>query len=241
MSKNNSEQRSQLIATVNTVLTDRHLRPISKLGDSQEGEIEITGILDVFDHSQRFFTDIKFAVIFPGGGEGQFTVRFNANGSASDGSVLVVLLNNLFVIVKQWRLPLGRWTYEFPRGFGEKLEEAYSKSRLDSLKVSDLPLGILSRELGAEVMQKADITSVTFLGNVAENSGTSNVLPSYFLLQLSLPDELPDRGLLNNAATKLYFWDVHQLDVEIGGKLADNHSITAAALALKHIRSLPRL
>ncbi|MCA9802367.1 MAG: hypothetical protein KC777_10285 [Cyanobacteria bacterium HKST-UBA02] len=239
MSTKNTQRQARL-SEINSTLRARNLKGISKLGDADKGEIEVISIIDIFDHSARFFTDVKFAVKFPNGQDGAFTVRFNANGLVSDGAVIVVLINGKFAILKQWRLPLGRWTYEIPRGFGEKLDDAHINGELGTLKIGDLPLGTLNRELGEEVMASADVTSVTHLGNIAENSGTSAVAPSYFLVQLKIDEKTLAAGIKGTEqGINVRLWDVTELRRELGIKLCDNHSITAAALALGYIASLP--
>ena len=234
--------RIELLAEINAVLAARNLKPIPKLGDVSEGEVEIQELLEIYDHSKRFFTDIKFGVKFPNVQDIlPFTVRFNANGLVSDGAVMAVLINGKFAIVKQWRLPLGRWTYELPRGFGEKLDKATINGVLGTLKIGDLPLGTLARELSEEVMSSAEITSVAHLGNVAENSGTSAVTPSHFLVQIKADeDKLASRLKSMQDGLALQLWEPQKLRSEIGSKLCDNHSIVGAALALGYIESLPR-
>ncbi len=233
-----TNERETRLTDINAVLEARNLKPLRKLGDHTKGEIELLSIIDVFDHSQRFFTDVKFAVRFPNGSEGQFTVRFNANGKVSDGAVMVVLINGRFAIVKQWRVPLGQWTYEMPRGFGDKLDQAHIAGALGTVKLADLPLGTLARELGEEVLADAEITSVTHLGNVAENSGTHAVAPSYFLVQLHVDEARLTKVKGTEDGLSIKLWDARELRSELGRKLCDSHSITAAALALKHIDDL---
>lgn len=228
--------RETLLATINKNLSERKLKTLRKLGDSTKGEIEVTALEAIYDHSARFFTDVKFAVKFPNGNSGAFTVRFNANGEVSDGNVLVVMVNGKFAIVKQWRLPLGIWTHEVPRGFSEKLDSAWAAGKLDTIKVADLPLATLVRELGADVMAGAEVRSITHLGNVAENSGTSAVTPSHFLVDLVCSKAaLSKRERQDEDGLCVKLWDASQLRTELGGKINDNHSITAIALALNHL------
>ncbi|MBK9773873.1 MAG: hypothetical protein IPP57_24170 [Candidatus Obscuribacter sp.] len=239
---NQIANRTELLSSINTELTARGLKNIRKLGDSQKGEFEIVALKEVYDHSARFFTDVKFAVLFPGGKEGEFTVRFNANGSTSDGAIVVVVVNGRFAIVKQWRLPLSQWTYEIPRGFGEKLDAAQINGVLGSVAIGDLPLGTVTRELGEEVMKGAVIQSITHLGNIAENSGTNNIAPSYYLVQIKVDEEvLSGRAHGSEDELKLYLWDSARVQSEIGQKICDSHSITAIALARRHIDALPRM
>ena len=236
------ENRNERLSAINAELTKRGLKSIPKLGDHTKGEIEVVGIKEIYDHSKTFFTDVKFDVLFPNGKPGAFTVRFNANGEVSDGAIVVALVNGQFAIIKQWRVPLARWTYEVPRGFGEKLDKAQIQGTLGTLKIGDLPLGTLARELGEEVMKDAEITSVTHLGNIAENSGTSNVVPSYFLVHIAIgAEELASKLGGGDDEIKVQLWNAARVRSEIGRKLCDNHTITAVALALRHIESLTNL
>jgi hypothetical protein len=229
------ENRDNLLAEINAVLAGRKLKAIPKLGLASANEIEITGIHAVYDHSERFFTDIQFDVLFPNGKPGLFTVRFNANGAISDGSVIALMVNGKFAVIKQWRVPLGRWTTELPRGFTPQFHAAREAGNINQLAVRDLPIGIVARELGEDLMAGAKIVGFTELGTIAENSGTSAVSPTYDLIQLEVdPAKLAarttnheDGGLL-----ALRLWSPKTLRTEMGGKLADNHSITGASLAL---------
>lgn len=238
----NSIDREQRLQDINEQLLARNLKALRKLGDQTRGEFEIVGIREIYDHSRRFFTDVKFDVIFPGGKSGEFTVRFNANGLVSDGAVIVALVNGKFAIVNQWRVPLQQWTYEVPRGFGDRADQSRIQGSLGTLKIADLPLGTLTREFGEEVMKSAEITSVTHLGNIAENSGTHAVTPSYFLVQVQLPEEqLAARLQGAEAEIKVQLWDASRVRSELGQKLCDSHTITALALALRYIETLPRV
>ncbi|MBI5171729.1 MAG: hypothetical protein SFV17_07305 [Candidatus Obscuribacter sp.] len=233
------ETRQETLAQINAALSAAGLKTISKLGDYTKGEFEITGIKEIFAHSARFFTDVKFAAkLPPSGNAGEFTVRFNANGAVSDGAVIVAIVNYKFAIVKQWRLPLQRWTYEIARGFGDRADKARINGALGTLKLGDLPLGTLTREFGEEVMADAEITSVTHLGNIAENSGTHAVTPSCYLVQIEAPN-LPDK-LSGSEELKVELWTMEKVKSEIGKKLCDAHSLAAILLYMRHTGALPR-
>ncbi len=236
----NVQQSSDLLATINSELASRSLKPIAKLGKSSEGEIEILSILQIYDHSARFFTDVKFEVMFPGGALGQFTVRFNANGASSDGAVIVPVVNGCIAIVKQWRLPLSKWTYELPRGFaGDKLEQASRNQQFAALSFADLPLATLVRELGPELMKGAEIKAVTNLGCIAENSGTSNISPNYFLVQIEVDKTLFGRKVNgSDDLLKVYFWDCEQVQAQLGKRICDSHSIIGLSLAMPSLVGL---
>lgn len=234
------ETREQTLASINEALAALGLKSLKKLGDFSQGEFEITAIKEVFSHSSRFFTDVKFAAKMPPlGNPGEFTVRFNANGAISDGAIIVALVNGKVVVVKQWRLPLQRWTYEIPRGFGDKADSAQIQGQLGTLKIGDLPLGTMVREFGEEAMSQAEITSVTHLGNMAENSGTHAVTPSCFLVQIQLPNL--DEKLRGTEELKVELWTIDRVKEEIGAKLCDAHSLAALFLAFSYIDRLPRV
>ncbi len=239
MNENSTATREQRLLDINAQLTARKLKGFKKLGDHTKGEVEILSIVEFYDASARFFTDVKFAVAFPGNKPGEHTIRFNANGIVDDGSVIVAVVNGKFAIVKQWRPALGRWTYEVPRGFG-KADEARSNCRLGTNEVN-LPLATLNRELGENVMQNVAIVSVSYLGNIAENSGTNAVEPSYFLVRLQLPEEQLAEKMSSGDELKVELWDADRVRAELGLKLRDNHSITALMLAFNDIAKMARL
>ncbi len=236
----NVQQSSDLLGAINSELAARSLKPIAKLGKSSKGEIEILRILEIYEHSARFFTDVKFEVMFPGGALGQFTVRFNANGASSDGAVIVSVVNDRIAIVKQWRLPLSKWTYELPRGFaGDKLEQASRNQQFAALSFADLPLATLVRELGPELMKDASIKALSQLGCIAENSGTSNVSPNYFLVQIEVEQTLFSQKVNgSDDQLKVYFWSWEQVQAELGKRICDNHSIVGLSLAMPSLVGL---
>lgn len=229
------------LARINATLSARNLKSLPKLGDHREGEFEIVDIIEVHDHSKRFFTDVRFAVIMPNGSNGEFTVRFNANGATNDGAVIVTIVNGKFAIVKQWRVPLARWTMEVPRGFNDKLVEAAGTEGAPKLSITELPLATIVRELTADVVNSGRVVSVTNLGNIAENSGTHAVSPGFFLVQLEVDEAKLGARLKGTDELKLQLWDAERVRQEFGRKLADMHTITGLALAMRHIEQLPRL
>lgn len=231
----------QRLATINAELSRRNLKQVAKAGDHTLGEFEVIEIIEIYDHSKRFFTDVKFSVLMPDGKQGQFTVRYNANGDAFDGAVLVTLINGKIAIVKQWRLPLGRWTTEVPRGFADKVSSAVTAGNTSTLQLADVPLGIITRELTPDVMAHARLVSVTHLGDIAENSGTHAVEPAFYLVQLEVDEEKLSARLKGTKDLKVQLWDPSKVRPEFGRKLRDMHSITGLALALNHIESLPRI
>lgn len=233
------------LARINAALSSRQLKALPKLGDHREGEIELVDIIAVHDYAKRFFTDVQFSAIMPNGTSGEFTVRFNANGEVSDGAVIVTIINGKFAIVKQWRVPLGRWTQEVPRGFNTTLVQAANATGADSAPklpgITELPLATIVRELTADVVNSGRVVSVTNLGNIAENSGTHAVSPGFFLVQLEVDEEKLGQRLKGTEELKLQLWDADRVRQEFGRRLSDLHTIGGLALAIRHIEQLPRV
>ncbi|MDP2692416.1 MAG: hypothetical protein Q8O88_02105 [bacterium] len=241
MSKQRELERKEFLAEVNAMLAERNLKTLAKLGDVDKGEIELIAVEDVLDGMSRFHTDVRFKCVFPGGGAGSFQMRWNANSAVADGAVFVPVVNGNVAVVKQWRPTLGKWTYELPRGFGESLDKAKINGQIGQIKIADLPLNTLFRELGEEVMESAEVSSVTFLGNVAENSGTHTVAPAFYMVNLKVDQQVLEQRLKGTEeGIKVQLWTLDKVRSELGGKLNDLHTIGAVALALKHLSELPR-
>lgn len=243
MSIQETNERVALLLSINARLQERHLKPLPKLGDASKGEIEVVALKKFVDHAARFFTDGIFDVRFPNGAVGEYTVRFNANSAMSDGAVFAVLVNGKFAIVKQWRVPLGRWTYEIPRGFSEKLDKARITGKLGTVSIGDLPLGSVTRELGEEVMASATVMSMTHLGNVAQDTSFHSAAPAYFLVQIVVPPGILETKLRgsDDEISRVLLWDAATIRTELGQKLCDSHTITSLSLVFNHIDKLPRL
>lgn len=238
-------QRGALLEQINSECAKRGLRTFRKLGDVERGEPEITGIEEWMEGSKPWVTDVRLSVTYPNPDpakrfKGTGIVRKNAKGAISDGAVIVPMINGRFGIVKQWRYALGMYTYEVPRGFGESMDKAKVACRLGSMTIGDTPLGTGLRELGEEFFANAKITSVTHLGNIAENTGTHDVFPSHYLIQISAPYDKINSGIAgsDNEIKEVQLWDRGMVEAEMGNKLCDNHTLTALALTMMHIKRL---
>jgi hypothetical protein len=234
--------RGKLIESINAQLKERGLKPIPKLGDSSEGEREIIALEEIRAGSERYFVDVRFRMRLPDGSIDSYAIRFNVNGAVSDGAVFVPVINGKFAVVKQWRVPLGRWTYELPRGFCESDNLFRVLSDSGAIRLSDLPLGVLERELGAALVEGAQLTSVTHLGDIAQNSSTDTATPSYFLVQVQVPEASLTQNLKNaDGVGQVKIWDAATVRAELGKKLSDSHSITALALAFGHFERMAQM
>lgn len=229
--------RNQTLISINQELNAKNLRPIKKLGDADKGELEIIGIDGFLEHNQRFYTEVVFAVKNPDGVTFTYPVRFNRNGNISDGSVFVVQINDKFAIAKQWRISLGRWTYETIRGFSDK----NIKEKLTTVSVADLPFDVLRRELGGDLVSAMEIKTIAYLGTFDENTSTHAVAPEFFYVELKADEvEVQKRLARKDEEVKLYLWNHTEVTAEIGGKLRDMHTMTAFLATYAHVSRQPK-
>lgn len=227
-----SERR---LAAINGLLTERKLRPLVGLGDNSEGQPEIIDIASWSDVNSRFFQDVFFVVQAPNSGpEYKHMVRFNANGAISDGAIFIPVINGRVAVVQQFRTSLGVKTWELPRGFSDTIDQVAKQSGDPrSLGLNDLPK-VLARELGEEVVRGARITALTALGQVAENTGTHNVAPDTYLVDIAVDEHTltTNLGGSENLAVRLLTWG--ELEKGDGVEISDLHSLAMLALARRH-------
>ena len=202
-------------------LRELGLTPPESLGNIEEGIPEIVGISDLYWNG-NFFCDIEFLVQWKAGATPiPFVMRSNKGGP---GAIFVPLIEGKFALVRQWRPTLGAHTWEIPRGFSSEWETGKKLGAAAIPKGFSTALGELSEEVG-----KTSDVIPTFLGEVAENSGTNTTSPSYWLLRIGKITLGGTEGM----AIKL----VDPLDAKemVGKEINDSHSITALFLALRAI------
>jgi hypothetical protein len=171
--------------------------------------------LDPARENRPFFLDVQLNVQW---GEGQAPKPFIARSNISgDGAISLALVNGKVVLVKQYRITLGRYTWEVPRGFSEKWESEKPTTK------DTLPKGLQTalREAEEEIGGATTIIP-TYLGRMAENSGTHMGSPAYWLLEM--------RGWEVNDNPNL---QLVSLD-EAMDKCEDSHSASALLLYLRH-------
>jgi hypothetical protein len=234
------EDRKERLHQLNDFLSKKKLRPFQRIGIISEGEMEITRLLEVYTHSEKFFTDMVFEIqMCNASGEvvtGRHSVRFNANGYVNDeevnGLCCVVKINGNFVIVKQFRIAIGgRYTYECIRGF---VPESLSDIRPESK--------ILKRvfdELGEDLYGRTRINHALSLGKLWQNTGTDNVLTEFLLIEMEIDDEILQRRLAEKEnqrfQLRLYSWA--EFEDAIGTKVNDTFSVSAFMLYSKYARA----
>lgn len=172
--------------------------------------------------NRPFFLDVQLNVQW---GEGQapkpFIARSNLNG---DGAISLAIVNGKILLLQQWRVNLGRYTWEIPRGFSEAWESE-KETTVDTLpKGMKTALRELDEETGAA--QTARSIVPTYLGRMAENSGTHMGSPAYWLV------EMEGWNANENPNLKLVTLD------EAIQMAEDSHSATALLLYLRHLQSM---
>ena len=207
-------------AAMQSWFRERGLTPPACVGDVESGIPEIVSISDAYFNG-KFFADVEVGVQWkPGGDPLPFVLRSNIGGP---GDVFIPEINGSIPLVKQWRPALGAFTWEIPRGFNG----AWEGARSEALKVSieTIPAGFwnVAKELVEEI-GTGDVVEVQFLGEIAENSGSTTTSPRYWWLRL---DEATIGG---TESLKVKLIERSQIMSLIGIEIRDSHSITALAL-----------
>ena len=93
-----------------------------------------------------------------------FPLHTNVGGA---GAVVVphLLKQDKFLLIKEWRPPIGRFSYNFPRGFADKVEKTINTA---------------FRELKEESGIKVKVDKCLSLGRIYENNGCSYNAPEVF-------------------------------------------------------------
>lgn len=198
------------------------------IGDRSKREpelLELTRIVDDVE-ADPFHLYLHLRVLLPDGKEAPRPIRVNRNGG---GACMLVVVNSKIAVVKQCRIPLGlRWTYEFPRGYAEIGDQHKIEGHLANLRLGDLKLGVVERELGEEIAKAARIRALAHLSNIALNTGPDATVTPIYVVTVSVPDALfRERCYADDAeGIEVVFWDIERMRSEIGLKI--NDAITLA-------------
>ena len=193
------------------------------IGDRKKREPELLELTAIVDDPKAdpFHLYLHLRVLLPDGKEAARPIRVNRNGG---GAAMMVIVNGCFAVVKQCRIPLGlRWTYEFPRGYAEVGDQHKIEGSLSRLKLGDLKLGVVERELGEEIAREARIGALAHLGNIALNTGPDATVTPIYVVTVSVPQELFKIRLLadEKEGIEVVFWSVEKMRAEIGAKISD--------------------
>lgn len=197
---------------------------LKRIGKHREGEFEITRVVHVWDDLVQYFVYVVFAVIQPDGTPGVYGVRFNR-----PTAVVVPIINGRVLLVKQHRLPVGRWLVELPRGWlpvhpAWKSEDEWTPAKL-----------ILERELGEEFVQTLKVREAKKLSEPSEDSGARGTAVGIYLLIAETQAETPKRHGVHKIIhgpnwEELLGW-VDQ------NSIADLHSLSAILKAGRFLKS----
>ncbi len=210
-------------AAMQSWFRERGVTPPKSVGNLEEGTPEIVTITDAY-YNGKFFADVEVGVCWKQGAEPvPFVIRSNIGGP---GDVFIPEINGMIPLVGQWRPVLGEYRWEIPRGFSQEWEAARSEAITVSAETLPKNFSSVIKELVEEV-GTGNIVEVQFLGEIAENSGTTSTSPRYWWLRL---DEARIRGT-EGLNVKLIAKD--QIMSLVGSVIKDQHSLAALVLWAK--------
>lgn len=147
------------------------------------------------------------------------------------GMVVIAIVNDLWIIVEQWRPSLGRWAWELPRSFYGTLagiEEPVDP--VPALPDDEIAMRIVAREVGNRI-RSAELLENRDLGNTSENAGLSCSNIRNRLVRIRMDPALFTKGLQGqDRFVRVHTWTDEQLRAEIGRRISDQHSLSALAL-----------
>jgi hypothetical protein len=149
---------------------------LSSIRPWQQGNSEIVEAVSAYHESEPFFTIVTFRYRKPfTGDEGLWSMKFSA------GTIIVVCNEkNEFLLKKQHRPTIGKWIWEFPRGFTSILADAEA--------ISKNPIGLVEKILRQEVESVFignPTATFTFVDSFPEDTGMSACVIPVYLVRLS--------------------------------------------------------
>jgi hypothetical protein len=213
--------RVEVLEEVNRVFAEEGLPPwteLRRIGKHRKREFEITGVLSVVRDVKRYYVIITFSVIRPDGTRGEYGVRFSRPAAA-----VVAVVNGLIILVKQHRLPLGKWTIETPRGW---ISLEASTGSCAAVRT------VLSGEIGEEWTASLTPFEPILIGEMPDDTGYhALVVPVYYLeAKTALP--LPKKCGVHQP--REFSWEeVHRL--EDTGVISDAHTLAVLRKAERHL------
>lgn len=213
-------RRLQALRSVNEVLRGEGLSPwtdLRRIGKYREGEFEITGVARVIRDLREYYVVIVFTVIRPDGTTGEYAVRFSR-----PAAILIPIINDAVVFVKQHRLTIGKWTTELPRGWvrRESTDGPPPSAAVPEATVRDL----LCREVGEEWARALEVEAITCVGEIPEDTGSNSLIVPISLVRGRNATPLPRQAGIHKPVA--YDWEtVHRLEDE--GNINDAHTLSA--------------
>lgn len=245
------ESQKRRLEKINGYLTTRGLKPLVHVGIWQRGEFEIVDVVGC--SGNPWYTIVEFSIIRPDGQPGVYFMKFENGGLNGLSCVVMVMIGESLVFVRQHRPTMfvrgtWHWPTEVSRRFANSgisptlvdrmLREAAKDEETRRLLTSrSLPLGVVGAELAPLIVSgRLSIQEVVRLGEVAEDTGMSTVIPEYWLIRLAIAD---GTALGENLGTKAMGIRTYPLEEVIGRRaelgVNDSHSITALLLLYEHL------
>ena len=213
--------RLRVLAEVNEILAAEGLptwTDLRRIGKHREDEFEITGVIRVIRELRQYYIVIVFSVIRPDQTTGEYAVRFSR-----PAAIVVPIIDERVVLVKQHRLTIGKWTTELPRGWIRR-----ELARDPEATIRDL----LCREVGEEWVRSLEIASVELVGEIPEDTGTDSLIVPIHLVHGRNSASLPRRCGVHKPVA--YDWKtVHRLEDE--GVINDAHTLAALRKAERYL------
>lgn len=222
--------RTDRLSTINAMLEDHGLARLEGVGDNASGWSEIIGIHQWNEHPSSLWHDITFMVRRAGGKVYPHTVRFNTNSRHARGVILIPVIDDRVVIIKQFRVAVGTETWELARGFAEYRDEEVTAD------IKAVPTALV-RELGEEVVENACISAVEPIGTIFENTGSHHSSLDVSIVTLTPPDDgtplilKGSQGLPTRLVSWSELWNPSRLGIR------DAHSLAAVSLAREYRES----
>lgn len=217
----NDRSRVEVLLEVNRVFAEEGLprwNELRHIGKHRKEEFEITGVRSVTRDVKRYYVIITFEVIRPDGTPGEYGVRFSRPAAA-----VFAVVNNLVILVKQHRLPLGKWTTEVPRGW---IPPESAADHCAAVRA------VLSGEIGEEWTASLTPFEPVLVGEMPDDTGYHALVVPVYYLEASTTMPLPKRCGVHQP--RAFPWEeVHRL--EDVGVINDAHTLAVLRKVERHL------
>ena len=221
MGSERDSSRIKVLKEVNQVFAEEGLprwTELRRIGKHRMGEFEITGVQSVMRDVKRYYVIITFKVIRPDGTSGEYGVRFSWPAAA-----VLAVVNGFVILVKQHRLPLGKWTTETPRGWIPPEAAADHRATVRA---------VLSGEIGEEWTARLTPFEPTLVGEMPDDTGYHALTVPVYYLEASTTMPLPKWCGVHQP--RAFPWEeVHRL--EDVGVINDAHTLAVLRKVERHL------
>jgi hypothetical protein len=213
--------RDEVLREVNRVFDKESLprwAELRRIGKHRKGEFEITGVRNVMRDVRRYYVIVTFEVIRPDGTTGEYGVRFSRPAAA-----VLAVVNGFVILVKQHRLPLGKWTTELPRGWIPPEAAADHRATVRA---------VLAGEIGEEWTASLTPFEPHLVGEMPDDTGYHALVVPVYYLEASTNLPLPKRCGVHQPRAKAWA-EVHRL--EDVGVINDVHTLAVLRKVERHL------